>query len=144
MDQNAHCDRQVATTAKEEQRYYWKYRKQSKNWDVIPVKTKKEYKGTTVAWFLKIGISQNTKCDNLVCFPKSGHKYNLFKMPTPPAPYCKQKILRKTEANRVYGKTNKIRGAKEYWIRPIGLFQLGIKVDNATELLMKSPVNITW
>ena len=34
----------VATTAKGEQRYHQKYRKQSKKWDVTPVKTKKEYK----------------------------------------------------------------------------------------------------
>ena len=44
LDHNAHCDRQVATTAKGEQRYHRKYRKQSKNWDVTPVKTRKEYK----------------------------------------------------------------------------------------------------
>jgi len=31
-------------TAKGEQRYHRKYRKQSKRWDVTPVKTKKEYK----------------------------------------------------------------------------------------------------
>ena len=30
-----------------------------------------------VASLPKIGISQNTKCDNLVSFPKSVHKYNL-------------------------------------------------------------------
>ena len=29
-----------------------------------------------VASILKIGISQNLICDNLVSFPKSGHKYN--------------------------------------------------------------------
>ena len=31
----------------------------------------------TVASIFKIGISQNTKCDNLVSFPKSGHKYTI-------------------------------------------------------------------
>ena len=31
------------------------------------------YKETTVAWIFKIGISWNTKCDKLVCFPNSGH-----------------------------------------------------------------------
>ena len=31
------------------------------------------YKGTTVARIYKIGISRNTKCDDLVGFPKSGH-----------------------------------------------------------------------
>ena len=44
LDHNSHCDRQVATTTKGEQRYHRKYRKQSKKWDVTPVKTKKEYK----------------------------------------------------------------------------------------------------
>ena len=33
------------------------------------------HKGTTVAGIFKIGISWNTKCDNLVGFPKSGHIY---------------------------------------------------------------------
>ena len=32
-------------------------------------------KKTMVASILKIRISQNTKCDNLVGFPKSGHMY---------------------------------------------------------------------
>ena len=44
LDHNAHRDRQVATTAKGEQRYHRKYRKQSKNWDVTHVKTRKGYK----------------------------------------------------------------------------------------------------
>ena len=44
LDHNAHCDRQVAATAKGEQRYHRKYRKQPKKWDVTPVKAKKEYK----------------------------------------------------------------------------------------------------
>ena len=91
LDHNAHYDRQVATTAKGEQRYHQKYRKQFKNWDMTPMKTRKEYKGTTVAWIFKIDISQNTKFDNLVGFPNLGHKYNLIKMPTTPTPYCQQK-----------------------------------------------------
>ena len=44
LDHNTYCDRQVATTAKGEQRYHRKYRKQSKNCDVTPVKMRIEYK----------------------------------------------------------------------------------------------------
>lgn len=43
LDHNAHVGREIATTAKGDQRYHHKYRKQSKKWDVTPVKAKKEY-----------------------------------------------------------------------------------------------------
>ena len=34
-----------------------------------------QHKRTTAASMLQNGISQNTKCDVIVCFSKSGHKY---------------------------------------------------------------------
>ena len=36
------------------------------------------HKRTIVASVLKIGISRNTTCDNMVGFPKSGHNYILL------------------------------------------------------------------
>ena len=40
-----------------------------------------QHKKITVVSIFVIGISQNTKCDNLVGFPKSGHKYGLHGQP---------------------------------------------------------------
>ena len=44
LDHNMHVEREIATTAEGDQRYHRKYRKQSKKWDVTPVKVKKDYK----------------------------------------------------------------------------------------------------
>jgi len=43
LDHNAHTGREVATTIGGDQRYHRKYRRQSKKWDVTPVKCKKDY-----------------------------------------------------------------------------------------------------
>lgn len=44
LDHNAHSEREAAVSTKGEQLYHRKYRKQSKKWDVTPLKTTKTYK----------------------------------------------------------------------------------------------------
>ena len=43
LDHNSHTEREVATTVSGDQKYHRKYRRQSKKWDVTPVKCKKDY-----------------------------------------------------------------------------------------------------
>lgn len=44
LDHNAHVERQPATNQQGVNIYHRKYRKQSKKWDITPVKLAKEYK----------------------------------------------------------------------------------------------------
>ena len=44
LDHNAHVKRAAATNSSGEQIYHRKYRRQSKKWDVTPVKENKHYK----------------------------------------------------------------------------------------------------
>ena len=44
LDYNAHLERETAKNRQGEIVYQRKYRKQTKKWDVTPVRTKKEYK----------------------------------------------------------------------------------------------------